>query len=81
MLKFEFKKYFHVEDNKIKFSLYLINCGEDLGMHLHEVLGSNLDECVLMYVMCIYIDASCINMIYKTCMMVVNIFKTFCLKY
>jgi hypothetical protein len=31
----------------------------------------------LMYVMCMYIDISCINMIYKTCMMLVNILKIF----
>jgi len=36
--------------------------------------------CVLMYVMCTYIDVSYINMMYETCVMVVNIFKIFCLK-
>jgi hypothetical protein len=50
MLKFEFFEEFHVEDNKIKLSFYLIKyfkwfSGEELGVS-PEVLSSNLDECV-----------------------------------
>jgi hypothetical protein len=41
----------------------------------------NLDDMrALMYVMCIYIDVSCINMVYETCAMMVNNLKMFCSK-
>jgi hypothetical protein len=50
MLKFEFLKHLHVENNKIKLSSYLIKDLKWFGgkkyVHLHEVFGSNLDECV-----------------------------------
>jgi hypothetical protein len=49
-------------------------------MHLHEVLGLNFDGWMdaLMYMLCIYIDASCINVVYKHVhMVVVNGTKSF----
>ncbi len=50
MLKFEFKKQFHVKDNKLEFSFHFIKVskwfgGENLGA-FPQVLGSNLDECM-----------------------------------
>jgi hypothetical protein len=41
-------------------------------VHFHEVLGSTWWMCVLMYIMCIYINVSCTNMKYEICMMVVE---------
>ncbi len=49
-------------------------------MHLHEVLGLNFDGWIdaLMYMLCICIDASCINVKYKHVhMVVVNGTKSF----
>jgi len=67
---------------KLNFLLYLNKDliwfgGEDLGASQWSFGFKPWWMCALMYVMCIYIDISCINMIYETCMMVMNIFKIF----
>jgi hypothetical protein len=54
--------------------------GEDLGASPWNLRFKPRWMCVLRYTMCIYIDISCINMIYETCMMVGNYFQNILLK-
>jgi hypothetical protein len=62
---------------KLKLSLYFIKdlkwfCGEHLDAFPRHLGFKPWWMHALMYMMCIYIDVSCINLIYETCMMVVS---------